>query len=203
MKPVKFLLVLLAFAGFSFTGCSENSLSPQQPLTTVFDNSNVSLNKKGPVLHSVEGSGLLSYNGKNLGARYTAHHYDDGSFGGEYEINGANATGDPTFKWNGRVLSFKIFENAGEFDGRLAIFLGQEKTGVFAGWYDVFFAIDNDKPGQASAPDQVNFYVVSSPTFDYVFHNGKTIADFYNLSPDELILTLGILNCDKGNITIK
>ena len=32
------------------------------------------------------------------------------------------------FKLNGNVISFKVYENAGDYGGKMAVFLGQEKT---------------------------------------------------------------------------
>jgi hypothetical protein len=204
MKTLKYLS-LLVFVVLFISGCSEKSQSPVGP---VDQSSTISLDKKGPVVHSVVGSGLLTW-GKNLGVRYAAHEYVDGSFDGEYEINSANATGDPTFKINGKILSFKIYENAGEHGGKMAVFLGQEK-GTYVGTYNIFFAIDNGKPGQATAPDQVNEMLLYFPSLDFQIPaewgtpwTGMTILDFYAMSSDDLILNLGILDCDKGNVTVK
>jgi hypothetical protein len=212
MKTTKIFFVLIAFMWLLFISCSDNSLSPVSPTDQAKVGSTVtSVDKKGPLVHSVEGSGLLtSFEGKNLGARYTAHEYADGTFDGEYEINCANATGDPTYRINGRVLSFKVYENAGQYGGKIAVFLGQEKTEVYAGFYDVFFAIDNGKPGQTSTPDQVNWFLMELPSEDFQIPaewgtpwTGLTILDFYNMSFDELIDNFGTADCDKGNITIK
>ncbi len=207
MKTLQCLIVLIAFVGLSLIGCTDKSQSPVGPAD---QNSTVSLDKKGPVVHSVNGSGLLFFDGKNAGARYTAREYADGTFDGEYEVNSANATGDHDFKLNGEVISFKVYENVGDYGGKMAVFLGQEKTGIFAGFYDVFFAIDNGKPGQTASPDQVNGMLMELQSEDFQIPaewgtpwTGMTILDFYNMSPDELINNLGILDCDKGNITVK
>jgi hypothetical protein len=206
MKTTKILLVLL------FLGCSDNTFSPVSPTDQAkVGSSATSLDKKGPLVHSVEGSGLLTlFEGKNLGARYAAHEFADGTFNGEYEINSANATGDPTFKINGNVLSFKVYEDVGDYGGKMAVFYGQEKTEIFAGYYDVFFAIDNGKPGQTTAPDQVNNWLIELPSEDFQIPadwgtpwTGMTILDFYAMSPDDLINNLGVLDCDKGNVTVK
>ena len=207
MKKLQFILVLISFMGLILIGCSDKLQSPVEPTD---QGSAVSLDKKGPVVHSVGGSGLITADGKNAGARYAAHEYADGTFDGEYEVNSANATGDPTFKINGNVISFKVYENAGPYGGNMAVFLGQEKTEVYAGFYDVFFAIDNGKPGQTTAPDQVNWILLELPSQDFVMPDdwgppwaGKTIIDFYNMSPDDIINNLGIADCDKGNIVVK
>lgn len=194
MKTFYAAIILIAFAGILFGGCTESPVSPVDQ--------NVSLDKKGPVVHRVTGSGLLFFNGKNCGARYSAREYADGTFNGDYEINCANASGDPTFKLNGEVIYFTVYENVNEFGGKMAVFFGQEKTGPYAGWYDVFFAIDNGQPGQAPAPDQVNNALLSLPTLDYIFW-GMTIEEWAALSPADLITNMGIANCDQGNITVE
>jgi hypothetical protein len=194
MKTIYAAIILIAFTGILFIGCTESPVSPVDQT--------VSLDKKGPVVHHVVGSGLLFFNGNNCGARYSARQYADGTFDGDYEINCANATGDPTFKLNGDIISFTVYENVNEFDGKMAVFLGQEKTGPYAGWYDVFFAIDNGQPGQAPAPDQVNNALLSLPTLEYIFW-GMTIEEWAALSPADLITYLGIANCDQGNITVE
>ena len=109
-----------------------------------------------------------------------------------------------------RFFPFKVYENAGKYGGKMAVFYGKEKTGSYAGWYDVFFAIDNGKPGQTSAPDQVNGMLMELPSEDFQIPAdwspewaGMTILDFYNMNPDDLILNLGIIDCDKGNVTVK
>ena len=208
MKKFQFVLVLIYFMGLILIGCTDKSQSPVEPID---QSSTVSLDKKGPVVHSVNGSGLLtSFEGKNLDARYAAHEFSDGTFNDEYEINNANATHDPTFKINGIVISFKVYDDAGQYGGKMAVFLGQEKTGVYAGYYDVFFAIDNGKPGQTTSPDQVNWLLMELPSLDFQIPavwgspwTGMTILDFYNMSADDIINNLGTADCDKGNITVK
>ena len=81
MKTLQCLIVLIAFVGLSLIGCTDKSQSPVGPAD---QNSAVSLDKKGPVVHSVNGSGLLFLDGKKLGARYAAHEFADGTFDGEY-----------------------------------------------------------------------------------------------------------------------
>jgi len=195
MKASKYLVILFLFTGLLIVSCSEKSASP-------FESSVVSLEKKGPVVHLAVGAGLLFFNGNNLGSRFNGREYSDGSFDGEYEINCANATGDPTFKFNGETISFIVYENVNEFDGKMAVFFGQEKTGPYSGWYDVFFVVDNGQPGQSTVPDQVNGALLSLPTLEYEFW-GMTIEQWAALSPADLISNLGILNCDQGNITVE
>jgi hypothetical protein len=207
MKTFNYLAVLIACVILLLIGCSEKSQLPVEPTD---QNSTLALDKKGPLVHSAVGSGLLTANDKNCGARYAAHEYADGTFDGEYEVNSANATGDPTFKINGNIISFKVYENVGPYGGKMAVFLGQEKTEVYAGFYDVFFAVDNGKPGQTTAPDQVNWILMELPSLDFQIPaewgspwTGMTILDFYNMNADDIINNLGIADCDKGNITVE
>lgn len=203
MKKFFVPIILIAVTGILFIGCTESPVSPvNQP---------VSLDKKGPVVHSAQGSGLLFVGEKSCGARYTAHEYADGSFDGTYEINSANAAGDPTFKINGDVISFKVYENAGQYGGKMAVFYGQEKTEIFAGFYDLFFAIDNGIPGQTTNPDQVNWILMEVPSLDFTIPaewgtdwTGMTITQIYETStPDDFISNLGVADCDHGNVTVK
>ena len=194
MKKFQVLLVLITFMGLILIGCSDKLQSPVEPTD---QNSTVSLDKKGPVVHSVNGSGLFFFNGKNAGVRYAAHEYSDGTFNGNFELNSANATGDHDFKLNGEVISFKIYENAGQYGGKMAVFLGKEKTGIFAGVYAMFFAIDNGELGKSSVPDQVCGFLLEWPILE-------ELRDFYNqMEADDLINYFGILDCDKGNVTVK
>jgi hypothetical protein len=196
MQTLKLSLALASL--LFFIGCSQDSPSPVAPS----DQSSASgLAKSGPVVHQVVGSGLLFSNGKNCGARYALRQNADGSFDGDYEINCANASGDPTFKLNGGVISFAVYENVNAAGGKMGVIFGQEKTGPYAGWYDVFFAIDNGQPGQSTTPDQVNFYLLSLPTLTYEFW-GMTIEEWAALSPADLMANLGVADCDQGNITV-
>lgn len=203
MKSFKLIIVILALTGLLQVSCSEKSVSP-------VETSIASLDKRGPIVHRAVGSGLLFFNGKNLGARYAAKEYADGTFDGEYEINSANASGDPTFKINGDVLSFKVYENEGQYGGKMAVFYGKEKTEMYAGYYDVFFGIDNGNPGQNSVPDQVNWFLMELPSETFQIPaewgtpwTGMTILDFYNMSPEDLISNFGTADCDHGNITVE
>lgn len=198
MYSFKYFTILFLFLGLIFISCSDKNSSPIDPNN---QNSTIELEKHGPVIHRAVGSGLLFFNGKNCGARYAIREFADGSFDGDYEINCANATGDPTFKLNGDAISFIVYENVNEYEGKMAVIFGQEKTGPYAGWYDVFFAIDNSQPGQAPAPDQVNNALLSLPDLNYEFM-GMTIEEWAALSPADLIMYLGIANCDQGNITV-
>lgn len=203
MKTTKIFFALIVLSGLLFLSCSDNTFSPVSPTDQAkVGSSATSLDKKGPIVHSVEGSGLLFWQGKNLGARYTAHEYADGSFDGEYEINCANGTGDPTFKINGNVLSFIVYENVNEFGGKMVVFYGQEKTGLYAGYYDLFFAIDNGQPGKANAPDQVNEWLFEFSSLDREIW-GMTIGEWLQQDAAYLMENMGTLDCDKGNITIK
>ena len=201
MKTINCLMVLIAFVGLSLVGCTDKSLSPVGPAD---QNTTVSLDKKGPVVHRIQGSGNFTWGGKNAGARYAAHEYYDGTIDGVYQVNVANATGIPVNKWNSNVISFKIHENVGQYGGKMVVFLGQEKTEMYAGWYEVVFAIDNGKPGQTTAPDQVCNYAAMAQSLDVdTGYLGLTLEDWFNLSPEELISYLETTDCDKGNIIIE
>lgn len=85
----------------------------------------------------------------------------------------------------------------------MAVVFRQEENGAYAGCYDLFFIIDNGNPCQCSAPDQMNNMLPTVPSLDFVFPGYGTIEDLYAISPNKLISTLEILNCDKGNVAIE
>ncbi len=189
MKTFYFVFVLAAFAGIIFFGCSQSPVGPNdQP---------DSINKKGPVIHRVQGSLLLSLEGKTLGGRFTAHQYSDESYDGEYEVNGANALGDPTFKWNGDILFLKVWEGIGQYQGTMGVMGGVEKTGPYAGWYDVIFVIDNGIPGQSSAPDEgINVIWMTQDLTE--------AETWWNMDTYDLIaMCFGSLPAEKGNVTVE
>jgi hypothetical protein len=189
MKSFKYLLTLSSLVGLLFISCSEKSSSP-------IESSAINLDKKGPVVHRVNGSVLLRFEDKITGGRFTAKEYADGSYDGEYEINGANALGDPTFKWNGDVLSLKVYENAGPYGGVMGVIGGVEKTGPYAGWYDVIFVVDNGEPGQSTYPDE-GIWVIYM-TLDLTQAQG-----WWNMDPNSLINMCGIVDAESGNVTVE
>jgi hypothetical protein len=188
MKTFHIVIAIIVF-GFLFIGCSDSPVSPADQT--------VSLNKKGPVIHRVQGSLLLSLDEKNLGGRFTAHQYSDGSYDGDYEVNGANALGDPSFKWNGDILFLKVWENIGQYNGTMGVMGGVEKTGPYSGWYDVIFVIDNGLPGQSSAPDE-GINVI------WMTQNLTEAEGWWNMDPYDLIeMCFGSLPAERGNVTVE
>ena len=183
MKTIIGAFVLLAFTGLIFISCSEKSspISPADNVTILF--------KKGPVVHSVQGSTNLTVFGKNAVQTVNARQYSDGSFDGQYEINAANAIDDEIMKWNGDVLFLNV-------DGNIGIIGGVEKTGEYAGWYDLLFVIDNDQGGQSTLNDQTGWYIASTPDL--------TIAqEWWNMDPLDIIAWLEIMTVDRGNIQVR
>lgn len=196
MKNLRFVLVIITLIGFILIGCSDNLQSPVEPTD---QGSEVSLAKKGPIVHSVNGSNLFTVNDKNAGGRVTAREYADGTYDGEYEINAANSWDDKTMKWNGKVLSLKVYENIGDYGGKMAVIGGVEKTGPYAGWYEVWFVIDNGKVGQNSSPDQHSYYVgIGYDPFDLTEAEGM-----WNADPSVLINWLLVEPDERGNVTVK
>lgn len=198
MKKLNLSIVLLAISGLLVVGCSGTTQSPVEPTGRVqqvtfqansVQSPTVALDKKGPIVHKVQGSANEVYNGKNMVWTIAAHEYSDGTFGGEYEINAANALDEKLQKWNGEVKFLNVY-------GNIAVVGGVEKTGSSAGWYDVFFVIDNGKNGQATLPDQTSMYVQSLPDL-------ATAQIWWNKAPSELMDVLGVMPVDRGNITVE
>ena len=198
MKKFQGIFILLSLLGLFFIGCADNPQAPSEYNGKTVQKSSVSLEKKGPIANYVHGSCLFNLNDKNAGGRVTAFKYFDGTYGGDYEINAANANDDKTMKWNGKVLFLKVYENIGENNGKMAVIGGIEKTGPYAGWYEVWFVIDNGKVGQNSVSDQHSIYVgVSYDPYDLA-----QAEYMWNLAPSDLIAWLGVAPADRGNVTV-
>lgn len=199
MKTLKLSIFLAASAGLWLAGCSQSTQSVTGPAANTSQSVSVDrsvqpsapvLDKKGPVVHYANGSANGSYNGKNMAWVIAAHQYADGSVGGEYESNAANALGETYQKWNGKVLSLKVY-------GNIAVVGGIEKTGEYKGWYDVFVLVDNGQGNQASTADQVSLYVGGSD-------NLEMIQNAWNKDPSVLISHLGgLVPIARGNFHVK
>jgi hypothetical protein len=185
MNTMKSVAILLTFVGFVLVSCSEKSMSP-------VDSPDLSLDKLGPIVHAVQGSAHLRYEGKHISQTVSAHEYEDGTVGGTYLQNAQNALNSKLQKWNGDVLFLKIYENVGEFGGTMGVIGGIETTGENPGYYDVFFVIDNG----TVAEDQTCYFVNVTPDL-------AQAEIWWNLPPAELInLLYGILTVDNGNIRV-
>lgn len=185
MNTIKGAAILLAFVGLVLVSCSEKSMSP-------VESSNLSLDKKGPIVHAVQGSAHLRYEGKHISQTVSAHEYEDGTINGTYLQNAQNALNSKLQKWNGEVLFLKTYENFGEFGGTMGVIGGVETTGENAGFYDVFFVIDNG----SVASDQTSYFVNVTPDL-------AQAEIWWNLPPNELVILLyGILTCENGNIRV-
>jgi hypothetical protein len=191
MKTLKCLIVFIGLFAFFLAGCSEKLQSPVSSDNSSA-NATLSLDKKGPVVHAVTGSAHLRYEGKHISCTITASEFADGSIDGTYLQNAQNALGGKDQKWNGDVLFLKVYENVGQFGGKMGVVGGIEKNGVNAGWYDVFFVIDN-------SPNEVNeasYYVMITP-------DRAQAEGFWNLGPDDLMTLLyGTLPVDNGHFTV-
>ncbi len=154
MQPLKLSVVIAAFAVFSLIGCSENTdslvapASKSTPLASTqqsVQSSAASLNDaNGPLLHSVEGSANLKYDGKIIQTTITAHEYQDGTVGGQYEINTQALF---QTKWHGKVLFLKVYNDIPGY-GTIAMVGGQIKTSsdpAMVGLYDCCVYVDNGK----------------------------------------------------------
>lgn len=194
---VKFAAIVIVFAGLSLIGCSESSQPPVAPtngsevLASAAEpaqGSLANLNNRGVIIHMVQGSANGTYEGKNMVWTIAGHQYADGSFDGQYEINAANALGESYQKWHGKVAFLKVY-------GNLCV-VGGAETGGNAGWYDVFFFIDNGEGGNAVSPDQASLYV--AVTQDLV-----QAQRWWNLDPEILKTSLEVCAFERGNVTIK
>lgn len=184
MQPLKLSVVIAVFAVFSLTGCSENSKSlvgptnKTAPLASIeqsVQSSVAALNDaKGPILHSVEGSANLKYDGKIIQTTVTGHQYKDGTFDGQYEMNMQALF---QTKWHGKVLFLKVYSGIPGY-GTIAVVGGQIQTSsdpTMVGLYDCYVYVDNGK-----SPDLANGLV---PLFSDI----ARAEQFWNADPLDLI----------------
>jgi hypothetical protein len=192
MKTLTFLLV--ATIAIVLAGCSDNASSPVSPASQskITGGAAGALTKEGAVVHAVLGSTNGNYGTeKNVVNTYGIRQYDDGSIDGEYLVNAANTMGhDKFYKWNGKAFFLKVYTDVEGF-GTFAVVGGVEQTGPSPGWYDVFFVIDNG-PGNQAQTGQVVFY-----TDDLA-----AALAVCNESPAALMAELGLVDADRGNLSI-
>ena len=193
MKTTKILLVLIIISGLLLISCSDKTTSPVSPTDQAkVGNLVTSLAKNGPIVHAVLGSANLRYLGKHISQTISAFEYQDGSFGGTYLQNAQNALDEKWQKWNGDVLFLKVYENVGEFGGKMGVIGGVEINGENAGLYDVFFVIDNSPDGS----DESSYFVMITPDL-------AQAEIYWNLGPDDIMdLLYGSLPVDNGHLTV-
>lgn len=137
MKTLSFALLLMACMAFVLLGCSDNS----NPLADASERPGnapsgpTSLAKGAAVVHSATGSGHTYVEGKLRTFSFVAKELADGSYRGEWQAFARN-WGPVEGKWHGVVTYVK-------FDGNMALIVGRETTGPYAGWYDAFAVVDN------------------------------------------------------------
>lgn len=189
MKTFKYFVVLIAFALFALLGCSEKSLSPVAPIDKAVTQT---LDKKGPVVHSAQGSTNGTYYGlfdKNIVNTVTAHEYSDGTYGGHYFFNLRNALHDKSIWWNGDVLFLKVYTNV-PGHGNFAV-IGGADGGIYEGYYSIWFVIDNGSENDA----ETSYEVASADNL-----NDAIIE--WSKDPITLINELGVVPCDRGNLRV-
>ena len=107
-------------------------------------------------------------------------------------MNAQNALNSKTQKWNGEVLFMQIYEDFGQYNGKMAVIGGHEITGEYEGWYDTFFVIDNSPNG----PDECSYYIFITP--DYTEAQG-----YWNMAPEDLVTFLyGTLPTEGGHLMV-
>ncbi|MBS1213975.1 MAG: hypothetical protein H6R26_2592 [Proteobacteria bacterium] len=177
-------------------GCSDNIhsvVSPDNPAATATP----SPEKKGPIVHSVQGGFWFDDygNGKKVQNTITAHQYADGSVDGRYLINAANAFGHD--KWvnaHSSVIYMKVYENVLGYE-KFAVVGGVETSGPGKGYYEVWWLAVNGPGGHNFTAD--GFFFSLDP---------DKVADVWNLPLEELILVDGLAPSppiDAGSLSIK
>ena len=171
MKKLFFAAVPILFMVFFLTDCSEKVQSPVEPAGNGLA---ASLDKKGPIVHKVVGSGHAKYEGKIIATAMHAIEYSDGTIEGEYEANMQAAF---QIKWHGKVLSLKVYTDVPGY-GTVAIIGGQIQNSndpSIIGLYDCYVVVYNSKE-----PDLNNGSVPFIGTIE-------TAEYFWNADPLDII----------------
>ena len=170
MKTLKYLAVLLALTSLVLISCSEKVSSPVSP-----DNQTLISNlNKGPVINKVTGSAQISYEGKVIVNTMNAREYEDGTYGGQYEIN---MQGVFQAHEHGEVMSLKVYYDVPGY-GTVAIIGGQVKSSNVPGQeglYECYLVVDN-----GTQADMINWLIPYITTLDHA-------QEYWNISPLEFI----------------
>jgi hypothetical protein len=108
---------------------------------------------KGPVIHSIVGSGNIKFEGKEIVSTFSAREYEDGSVNGQYEIN---MQAPFQAKEHGNVLSLKVYYDVPGY-GTVAMIGGQIKNSSIPTQLDIYecyIIVDN-----GLEPDLENWYI--------------------------------------------
>jgi hypothetical protein len=196
MRTPRNVAMLLATMILLLSGCSDNGnsvISPGDQAASAAP----ALEKKGPIVHSVQGGFWFDDygNGKRVQNTITAHQYADGSVDGRYLINAANAFGHD--KWvnaHSSVIYMKVYEGVLGYE-KFAVVGGVETSGPGKGYYEVWWLAVNGPGGHNFTAD--GFFFSLDP---------DEVADVWNLPLEELILVDGLAPSppiDAGSLSIK
>jgi len=169
MKTLKYLAVLLALTSLVLISCSDNVTSPNGN-----ENQNLTTLNKVPVINKVTGSAQISYEGKVIVNTMNAREYEDGTYGGQYEIN---MQGVFQAHEHGEVMSLKVYYNVPDY-GTVAIIGGQVKSSNVPGQeglYECYLVVDN-----GTQADMINWWIPYITTLDHA-------QEYWNISPLEFI----------------
>lgn len=143
MRILSSLFLLIPALALVLLGCTDNPNSPPTPGEQAVTGSSAppSLEKNGPLVHSVQGGFWFDIygNGKKVQNTIGAHQYADGSVDGRYLINAANAF-DHQRWYNGysRVVYMKMYDDVPGYE-KFAVVGGVETTGPGKGYYEVWW----------------------------------------------------------------
>ncbi len=196
MKSFKCFAVIFTLIGFLFISCSDNVSSPISSETQTLTNT---LNK-GPVINKVTGSAQISYDGKVIVNTMNAREYEDGTYGGQYEIN---MQGVFQAHEHGEVMSLKVYYDVPDY-GTVAIIGGQVKSSNIPGQeglYECYLVVDN-----GTQADMINWWIPYIESLEQA-------QEYWNISPLEFIngfvTSWGetwdgayLVECEIGNIQI-
>ncbi len=199
VKPLSVAMLVIVPTAFVLAGCTEKT----NPLATPADQlmnapaASANLSKNGPLLHSVQGGFWFDIygNGKKVQNTIGAHQYVDGSFGGRYLVNAANAYDH--VRWvnaYSRVLFLKVYDDVPGYE-KFAVVGGVETTGPGKGYFEVWWL--------ALATGTGN--IVTADGFYYDL-DSSIVAKAWVLPPDQLMQLPGLspsLPASGGSLRIE
>ncbi len=178
------MLFLCAMA-FVLAGCTEkaNPVETWVGQTISPSDAGLGLEKQGPLLHSVEGGFWFDIygNGKKVQNTIGAHQYADGSFGGKYLVNAANAYDHLRwFNAYSRVLFLQVYDNVPGYE-KFAVVGGVEMTGPGKGYFEIWWLALTAGGGD----------IVTADGFYYDL-DSTVVATAWTLPPAELMQLPGL-----------
>ncbi len=185
MKALSVAMLVVVAMALALAGCTEkaNPLATPGDQTMNAPDSPSSLEKNGPLLHSVQGGFWFDIyaNGKKVQNTIGAHQYVDGSFGGRYLVNAKNAFGhDKWYTDYSKVIFLEVYDDVPGYD-KFAVVGGVVTAGPGKGYYELWWLSITTATGE----------IVTSDGFYYDL-DSSIVAAAWVLPPAQLMQLSGL-----------